>query len=558
VSPTEPKKTATLELAVEGRLVAQFAAITGDRSSLHTDESFASRSLYRRQVAHGMLPVSYLLLCGLLARQGYDARLERISAKFIAPAHVDDELALVVEAADAPDATTGVFAFRVERRATREVLTRGTVALAYAPGRAAGAGRVSAGPQVDALASVAMRALEIAELVKGDTDSFELKVTRELGQRFVEMLARGLRPGTAPDPVAAPAFDACGMLAVASFSTLVGMRLPGATATFLEFEAELTAPIELDRKYRLEGRVAHVSRGTSLLKIDVSIAAQGASAGVVRGRIAALVNEPPRQRKSADQLRGAATDLKLRDKVVLITGASRGIGETTAKLFALFGAKVILNYRRSKTDAERIVSEIEAGGGVALALKADVADQRQVAAMVDGAVTRFGGIDVLVNNAVRDFRSIAYSDLDWDEIQADLDVTLKGAFTCAKLVVPHMLKRGGGKIVNISSIYAENPPPDQLKYVVSKAALEGLARGLAAELAGHNIQVNTVVPSFVDTEASSRMHDALRKRKAQQSPMRRNASPEDVAQAVLFLASSFSSYTTGQRILVTGGGAPYL
>jgi 3-oxoacyl-[acyl-carrier protein] reductase len=195
---------------------------------------------------------------------------------------------------------------------------------------------------------------------------------------------------------------------------------------------------------------------------------------------------------------------------------------------------------------------------VALALKADVADREQVAAMVDAAVARFGGIDVLVNNAVRDFRSIAYADLAWDEIQADLDVTLKGAFNCAKLVVPHMLKRGGGKIVNISSIYAENPPPDQLKYVVSKAALEGLARALAAELAGQNIQVNTVVPSFVDTEVSSRMHDALRKRKAQQSPMGRNASPEDVAHAVLFLASSFSSYTTGQRILVTGGGAPYL
>jgi 3-oxoacyl-[acyl-carrier protein] reductase len=562
VSPIEPVTRARLEFAVNGRLVEQFAAITGDRSSLHTDEAFARRSLYRRPVAHGILPVSYLLLCQVLARPGCDARVAKISAKFIAPAHVDDALALVVDAANDADEAHGVFTFHIERRETREVLTRGSVTLAYAPGRAssarASAERASAWPQVDSLASVAMRALSIADLVKGDTDAFELSVTRELEHRLIAMLARGLPASAASGPVAAAAFDPCGMLAVASLSTLVGMRLPGATATFLEFEAEMNAPIELDRAYRLEGRIAHVSRGTSLLKIDVSIATQGSSVGAVRGRIAVLVNEPARQGKSADELRAAAMDLGLRDKVVLITGASRGIGETTAKLFALLGAKVVLNYRRSKADAERIVSEIATGGGVALALKADVADREQVAAMVDAAVARFGGIDVLVNNAVRDFRSIAYADLAWDEIQADLDVTLKGAFNCAKLVVPHMLKRGGGKIVNISSIYAENPPPDQLKYVVSKAALEGLARALAAELAGQNIQVNTVVPSFVDTEVSSRMHDALRKRKAQQSPMGRNASPEDVAHAVLFLASSFSSYTTGQRILVTGGGAPYL
>ena len=178
--------------------------------------------------------------------------------------------------------------------------------------------------------------------------------------------------------------------------------------------------------------------------------------------------------------------------------------------------------------------------------------------MIDKIVERFGHVDVLVNNAVRNFDSIAYEDLTWEEMQLDLDVSLKGAFLCAKAVTPGMIANGGGKIINVSSVYASDPPRDQLKYVVSKAAVEGLTRGLASELADRNIQVNAVVPSFVDTEVASRLHAGIRRKKAQAAAMSRNAKPEEVAQAVVFLASAFSSYTTGQRLLVTGGGPPYL
>jgi 3-oxoacyl-[acyl-carrier protein] reductase len=261
---------------------------------------------------------------------------------------------------------------------------------------------------------------------------------------------------------------------------------------------------------------------------------------------------------SIGELREIGTDPGLDGKVVLITGASRGIGETTAKLVALCGAKVIVNYHRGAADADRVVREIEESGGSALAVGADVTNEGDVRALVERSVERFGAVDVLVNNAVRDFRPIPFAQLTWDEVQRDLDVIAKGAFLCCQHVIPAMIAQGGGKIINIASVATDNPPPDQTKYVMAKSALVGLTRSLAVELASKNIQVNMVVPSFVETDLVAHVQEGFRNKIARETPMGRNASPVDVARAVLFLASSWSSFTTGQKLMVTGGGAPYL
>lgn len=178
--------------------------------------------------------------------------------------------------------------------------------------------------------------------------------------------------------------------------------------------------------------------------------------------------------------------------------------------------------------------------------------------MVREATDRFGGIDVLVNNAARDFRPTPFLNLTWEAIQQDLDVIAKGAFLCCQQVIPLMIERGGGRIINISSVAVDNPPPDQAKYVIAKSALVGLTRSLSIEFASRNIQVNMVVPNFVETDLVAHVPEGFRAKIAQASPMQRLGSPVDVAQAVLFLASSHASFTTGQRIMVTGGGAPYL
>jgi 3-oxoacyl-[acyl-carrier protein] reductase len=259
-----------------------------------------------------------------------------------------------------------------------------------------------------------------------------------------------------------------------------------------------------------------------------------------------------------DELKGSATDWGLRGKVVLVTGASRGIGETTAKLFALAGAKVVVNYHRGAADAARVVREITEAGGEAVAVAADVTDSAQVRALVHAARDGYGTIHVLVNNAARDFRPIPFLQLTWEEVQRDLDVIAKGAFLCCQEVIPLMLEHGGGKIINVSSVATDDPPRDQAKYVMAKAALVGLTRSLSVDLAARNIQVNMVVPSFVETDLVAHVPEGFRRKIARDTPMGRLASATEVAQAVLFLASPFSSFTTGQKLMVTGGGAPYL
>jgi 3-oxoacyl-[acyl-carrier protein] reductase len=254
----------------------------------------------------------------------------------------------------------------------------------------------------------------------------------------------------------------------------------------------------------------------------------------------------------------SAADMGISGKVVLITGASRGIGETIAKLLSLHGARVIVNYHRGQDDAARIVQEIASEGGAAIAVQADVTRLEQVRKMVAEAKHRYGPINVLVNNAVKDFRPIPFLSLTWDEIQMDLDVVTKGAFHCCQEVIPQMLEVGGGKIINISSVAVDNPPPDHAKYVLAKSALVGLTRSLSIEFASKNIQVNLVVPNFIETDLVAHIPEGFRGKIARETPMQRLGSPIEVAQAVVFLASSLSSFTTGQKIMVTGGGAPYL
>jgi 3-oxoacyl-[acyl-carrier protein] reductase len=178
--------------------------------------------------------------------------------------------------------------------------------------------------------------------------------------------------------------------------------------------------------------------------------------------------------------------------------------------------------------------------------------------MVAEVLEAYGTVDVLVNNAVRNFLPAKFLGLPWEEVQKDIDVIARGAFHCCQEVIPVMLRQGGGKIINLSTVATENPPPEQVKYVVAKSALVGLTRSLAAEFASRNIQVNMVVPGFVDTGLVSHISQVGKKKIAEDTPMRRIATPVDVAHAAVFLASSFSSFTTGQKFLVTGGGAPYL
>jgi len=558
----KPEFYSETRFSITAEMVRQFALLTGDRSALHVSDAFARRSVYRQPVVHGMLPVAFLSVAEGLRVEGWVGKPIAIIGQFVAPAYIGDELALILKLSNEQDSDTAIsFDYQIKKLPAQATVTEGKVSILYEEmssetfrGRAYDA-------EVTALLLDQPQPTNrrLGEISKGDSDGFRFVVTEKGVEAFLAIVA-GVRGNEGPRQVGLSGGFYCpNLLGVLLFSTLVGMRLPGTSATFLEFSAKVDEEVRIGKTYRLAGRVSHISRGTSILKTSVDI--QGEERGdtiAIAGKVASLVNRPLCAMPTTKELKMSAMDFGLQDKVVLITGASRGIGETTAKLFAMFGAKVIVNYYRGKDDAERIVKEIEDEGGAAIAVQADVTDSDQVRQMVDKAIEQYRAIHVLVNNAVRDFRPIPFSDITWEDIQRDLDVIVKGAFHCCKAVVPIMVRQGGGKIVNISTSAVDDPPPDQLKYVLAKSALQGLTRSLSLEIAAQNVQVNTVVPSFVETDLVAHIQEGFRKKIAQETPMNRLASPVDVAHAVLFLASSFSSYTTGQKVMVTGGKSPFL
>jgi 3-oxoacyl-[acyl-carrier protein] reductase len=243
--------------------------------------------------------------------------------------------------------------------------------------------------------------------------------------------------------------------------------------------------------------------------------------------------------------------MDLRGKTAIVTGGGTGIGRAVSLELARLGASVAVNYSRSEKDARQTAADIVAGGGTAIAVRADVSVEADVRAMASTAVSSLGGIDLLVNNAGTT-RYIPLSDLEsvtdqiWDEI---LGVNLLGAFRCARAVAPYMLERGGGAICNVTSVAGLTGDGSSLPYAVSKAALNGLTRSLAKALAP-TIRVTAVAPGIVHTRWVAG-REAHVERLSKASLLRRTASPEDVAQMVGALL--MQDAVTGQVIPVEGG-----
>jgi len=401
---------------------------------------------------------------------------------------------------------------------------------------------------------------EFHQLSKGDEMTFDFCISESHIGFFFNMLNQGLPLDCQRDY--SNWICACegeNLMATCLLSTFVGMCIPGKYATFLDFSVDFLKPVRKNKRYKLSGKVKFKSETTLSLLESVEVHdLEGEQQLCMSGKLNAKVNEPPVTMPSISSLNKNGLDLGLKGKVVLITGASRGIGEMTAKMFALYSSKVAVNYFRGKDDAERIISEITEYGGEAIAVCADVSDRSQTDHMISTVFDRFGAIHIMVNNAVRDARSIPFMELTWDDVQKDIDVTVKGAFNCCQGVLPSMKKNGGGRIINVSTIFADYPPPDQSKYVVSKSALVGLTRSLAVEFAASNILVNMVVPSIVETDLTKHVPKMVLKGMENDVPMKRLASPLDVAKAVIFLASSLASFTSGQKIMVTGANPPLL
>lgn len=245
-------------------------------------------------------------------------------------------------------------------------------------------------------------------------------------------------------------------------------------------------------------------------------------------------------------------------KVMLITGASRGIGAATARLAAARGYALCLNYRQQRDAAEALASEIVAAGGEAIAIQADVADEQQVLQLFASLDRHFGRLDVLINNAGMLEQQMRLEQMTADRLQRVFAANVFGSFFCAREAVKRMSTRHGGRggaIVNLSSVAARlGAPGEYIDYAAAKGAIDSLTLGLAKEVAAEGIRVNAVRPGVIDTDIHASGGEPARVARVSQSvPMGRGGQAEEVAEAILWLAGEQASYTSGALLDVSGG-----
>ena len=242
----------------------------------------------------------------------------------------------------------------------------------------------------------------------------------------------------------------------------------------------------------------------------------------------------------------------LKDKNIIVTGATRGIGKEIALTLAQNSANIAINYRNYNEEVEELINSIKEFGVDAIAVKCDVSKSDEVDNFISEVKNHFSSIDVLVNNAgiTKDGLLLRMKDEDFNSV---LDVNLKGTFNTTKSISPIMIKQKHGKIINISSVVGIVGNAGQCNYAASKAGVIGFSKSVARELASRNINVNVVAPGYIDTDMTKSLPDKVKDEILKSIPMKKMGNPKEVANLVLFLSSSLSDYITGQVINVDGG-----
>ena len=239
-------------------------------------------------------------------------------------------------------------------------------------------------------------------------------------------------------------------------------------------------------------------------------------------------------------------------RTILVTGGSRGIGRGICLAFAHADNHIFFNYSsagEAAAETEKLVAE---AGGTATGVKVNVASEKEVQEFVARALDETGRIDVLVNNAgiTRDGLLVRMKESDWEDV---LNINLKGTFLCIKAVTKPMMKQRYGRIINVSSVVGVSGNPGQANYVAAKAGIIGLTKGVAKELASRNITANVVAPGYIETDMTAGLPDKAKEAMVSQIPLGRPGTPEDIARAVVFLASDDAAYITGQVLHISGG-----
>lgn len=377
-----------------------------------------------------------------------------------------------------------------------------------------------------------------------------------------------------------------GMLSASFISTVIGTRLPGDGALWYAQSLEFLLPVRIGDTIRVVAQVVSKHESTKTIELQTDVFNQDKQK-VISGRSKVKVIE---EIVSTSQHPYTGDDIVDRDtcsvegharrRVALVIGASGGIGSATARQLASLGYDVALHYFTNSSRVEELIAEIGQTSGISegqsdvtdsfsadacrtgqgsvvkvrtLAVQADISDQKSIEDMVHRTVRRLGNIEAVVNCSAIRFPRTKFDNLDWSDISRQLEFSVRTNFMLARAVVPTMKALGGGTVVMLASESAEGvPPAEMLAYVVAKYAMNGLGKALAVELAALNIRVNFVSPGMTDTDLIANVSEKTKLLVAARTPLKRLASPTDVARAIGFLVS-VGDYLTGETIRVNGG-----
>lgn len=341
-----------------------------------------------------------------------------------------------------------------------------------------------------------------------------------------------------------------GFLHASLLSNLVGMKIPGPGALYLSQSIEFSAPVFIGDRLEARATIESIDRDTRIVTLATETLNQK-GVPVMRGKARVKVlrlGSPGLEAERAPARRSAM----LEGRVALVTGASRGIGRATARLLAAHGAIVTINYHKSEQAAFQLRDEIRISGGTCEAIKADVANDRDVRMLLERAI-RADELDILVNNAGPKIVANDFSRLKWQDMASAYADIVGTVFSVTQAALPY-LKNAQGTVINVlSSAALGRTAHSWLPYVSAKSALHAMSKNLAQELGPSGVTVNMVSPSLVDTDLVAGTPDRVRQMMIGRTPLRRLATVDDVAGAILMLASPYAGFITGENLLVTGG-----
>lgn len=336
-----------------------------------------------------------------------------------------------------------------------------------------------------------------------------------------------------------------GMLSASFISTLIGTKLPGDGAMWYSQNLEFHRPVRIGDTIKVKGEVINKIDRNKAIEMSIEIINQNAQK-VVTGTVGVKVILEEEFTKKLKK----KTNLK---RTALVIGSTGGIGEAICIQLAEDGFDLAIIYLNNKEKAFDISKQVSDLKRKSIVVSTDIIEPGEVEEMTEKVIRKFNTITVVVNCATPAVQDINFHNLDYQSIQTQLDVNIKGMFNILKSVVPHMEKNKYGKIISIVTQYTEDPKPKLSHYILAKSGLIGLCKALAVELAPKGIRLNMVSPGMTDTELIADVPEKVRLLTAVQTPLKRIAWPEDIAGVVSFLASEKSDYLTGETIRVNGG-----